>query len=52
MVNWVELVNTHNGWHRDRATRELKVFISRFVNMAMEGDCSTWQSNIILIDKV
>ena len=26
-VNLVELVNTHNGFARDRATKELKVFI-------------------------
>ena len=31
-VNWVELVNTHNGGHRDRATKELKVFISLSLN--------------------
>ena len=32
-VNWVELVNTHNGGHRDRATREFKVFISQSLNL-------------------
>ena len=31
-VNLVELVNTNNGWLRDRATKEFKVFISRSLN--------------------
>ena len=29
IVNLVELVNTHNGDHRDRGTKEFKVWVSR-----------------------